>query len=92
VFVRALGSLQQHDELRQADPLGLYPAAFALWAWGIAEIFLTHVVFAFTCWQVCLTAALFALGEDLDFDHWNSFLVKQKSPPPKKRAADTDLD
>ena len=29
----------------------------------------------------CMITAVFELGEDLDFDHWNSFLVKQKSPP-----------
>ena len=88
----ALNSLQQLDELRQADPLGLFPAAFTQWVWGITGVRLTFVVFTFACWQVCLTVALLALGEDVDFDHWNSFLVKQKSPPPKKRAGDTDTD
>jgi hypothetical protein len=74
--VRALCLAKQGGEVFQANPFSLIAAALTVRAESIAGVFATLVVFAFAGWQIGLTLAVFASGEDVDLDHKSSFLSR----------------
>jgi len=79
VCVRALSLRQHPGELLYIDPPGALARTIAGRAGQVAHIWLAVRIDGFANGQICLTLAVIAGGEDVHFEHSDSFL-EMKNP------------